>query len=73
MGEKNKSDEDILILKEIFEDEKIEKISYDIKKDLKKLNEIGVEVKGKIFDNLIAHYLIDPDISHEIDLLSKNI
>ena len=42
MGEKNKSDEDILILKEIFEDEKIEKISYDIKKDLKKLNEIGV-------------------------------
>ena len=71
MGEKNKSDEDILILKEIFEDEKIEKISYDIKKDLKKLNEIGVEVKGKFFDNLIAHYLIDPDISHEIDLLSK--
>ena len=71
MGEKNKSDGDIRILKEIFEDEKIEKISYDIKKDLKKLNEIGVEVKGKIFDNLIAHYLIDPDISHEIDLLSK--
>ena len=38
MGEKNKLDGDIQILKEIFEDEKIEKISYDIKKDLKKLN-----------------------------------
>ena len=42
-----------------------------ILKGFKKLNEIGVDVKGKIFDNLIAHYLIDPDISHEIDLLSK--
>ena len=59
MDEKNESNNDILILKEIFENENIEKISYDIKKDLKKLYEIGINIKGKIFDNLIAHYLIN--------------
>ena len=71
INKNNEFNKDILILKEIFEDENIEKISYDIKKDLKKLNDLGIDIKGKIFDNLIAHYIINPEISHEIDLLSK--
>ena len=57
--------------KPFFENETIEKIGQNIKYDLKILANYGIEVKGKLFDTMIAHYLINPDMRHNMDVLSE--
>ena len=54
-----------------FENETIEKIGQNIKYDLKILANYGISVKGKLFDTMIAHYLINPDMRHNMDVLSE--
>lgn len=54
-----------------FENESIEKIGQNIKYDLKILANYGIAVKGKLFDTMIAHYLINPDMRHNMDVLSE--
>jgi DNA polymerase-1 len=57
--------------KPFFENENIEKIGQNIKYDLKILSQYGVSIKGKLFDTMIAHYLINPDMRHNMDVLSE--
>ena len=57
--------------KPFFESETIEKIGQNIKYDLKILSNYGVSIKGKLFDTMIAHYLINPDMRHNMDVLSE--
>ena len=54
-----------------FENENIEKIGQNLKYDLKILSNYGITVKGKLFDTMIAHYLINPDMRHNMDILSE--
>ena len=54
-----------------FENESIEKIGQNIKYDLKILSRYNIQVKGKLFDTMIAHYLINPDMRHNMDILSE--
>jgi DNA polymerase-1 len=54
-----------------FENENIEKIGQNLKYDLKILSNYNVIVKGKLFDTMIAHYLINPDMRHNMDILSE--
>jgi DNA polymerase-1 len=54
-----------------FENESIEKIGQNIKYDLKILSNYNMQVKGKLFDTMIAHYLINPDMRHNMDVLSE--
>jgi DNA polymerase-1 len=54
-----------------FETEHIEKVGQNLKYDLKILANYGVSVKGKLFDTMIAHYLINPDMRHNMDILSE--
>ena len=54
-----------------FENESIEKIGQNIKYDLKILSNYNLQVKGKLFDTMIAHYLINPDMRHNMDVLSE--
>jgi DNA polymerase I len=54
-----------------FENEGIEKIGQNLKYDLKILANYGIEVRGKFFDTMIAHYLINPDMRHNMDVLSE--
>ncbi|MFV8332755.1 DNA polymerase I [Flavobacterium sp. GSP14] len=54
-----------------FENENIEKIGQNLKYDLKILSNYHVIVKGKLFDTMIAHYLINPDMRHNMDILSE--
>ena len=56
----------------ILENEAIEKIGQNTKYDILVLKWYGVEVKGKLFDTMLAHYLIDPDTRHGMDVLSEN-
>ncbi len=57
--------------KPFFESDSIEKIGQNIKYDLKILSRYGVTIKGKLFDTMIAHYLINPDMRHNMDVLSE--
>jgi len=54
-----------------FENEAIEKIGQNLKYDLKILSNYTIKVKGKLFDTMIAHYLINPDMRHNMDILSE--
>ncbi|HKJ41104.1 MAG TPA: DNA polymerase I [Sunxiuqinia sp.] len=55
----------------VFGDEKIRKIGQNIKYDILMLKEYGVEVKGPIYDTMIAHYLIQPELRHNLDYLCE--
>lgn len=54
-----------------FENEAIEKVGQNVKYDLKILSNYGIVVKGPIFDTMLAHYLINPDMRHNMDVLSE--
>ncbi|MFT6827078.1 MAG: DNA polymerase-1 [Roseivirga sp.] len=56
----------------VFENESILKIAQNAKYDIQVLKNYGIEVKGPIFDTMIAHYLIDPDTRHNMDTLAEN-
>ncbi|MGL4596721.1 MAG: DNA polymerase I, partial [Bacteroidia bacterium] len=55
----------------IFESEQIEKIGQNIKYDLTILKRYGVALRGKLFDTMIAHYLMQPDMRHNLDVLAE--
>ena len=55
-----------------FENEQIEKIGHNLKYDLKVLSNYNLDVKGHLYDTLIAHYLINPDRRHGMDILASN-
>ena len=59
-------------IKSIFQNNKIIKIGYELKNQFKILNKYGITVKGPCFDAKIAHYLINPDIGHDFNILCKN-
>lgn len=60
------------IFKSVFEDENIEKIGQNIKYDILVLRNYNVRVKGKLFDTMIAHYLINPELRHGMDYMALN-
>ncbi|MCZ2140851.1 MAG: DNA polymerase I [Bacteroidia bacterium] len=57
--------------KPIFESEAITKVIQNIKFDLMVLNQYGLTIKGPVFDTMLAHYLIEPDLRHGMDYLSE--
>jgi DNA polymerase I len=57
--------------REIFGDERIMKIGQNMKYDLLMLMQYGIEVKGKMFDTMLAHYLIQPELKHNLDHLCE--
>ena len=54
-----------------FEDEAIEKVGQNLKYDLKVMQQHGISVKGKLFDTMLAHYIINPDMRHNMDVLAE--
>ena len=59
------------IFKPLYEDEKILKVGQNIKYDLEVLANYGVTLKGKMFDTMIAHYVIQPELYHNMDYLAE--
>jgi DNA polymerase-1 len=54
----------------VFANEEIEKTGHNLKFDIAMLREAGIEVKGRLFDTMIAHWLLDPDQRHGLDRLA---
>lgn len=59
----------LLKFSEIFSDEKIAKIGHNVKQCILSLRKFGIEVKGELFDTMLAHYLIEPESSHDLGIL----
>ncbi len=57
--------------KAIFSDERITKVAQNLKYDLTILRSYGVELKGILFDTMIAHFLLHPEMRHSMDALSE--
>ena len=58
------------LFKPLFENEQIEKTGHNLKFDIAMLRAAGIEVRGKLFDTMLAHYLLDPDQRHGLDKLA---
>jgi DNA polymerase I len=56
--------------KDVFEDPEIEKSGQNLKFDIGILKKYDIEVKGRLFDTMLAHYLLQPDMRHNMDLLA---
>lgn len=56
---------------DFFESENIQKIGQNLKYDIKVLKQYGIQVKSPMFDTMIAHYLINPDMRHNMDVLAE--
>jgi DNA polymerase-1 len=59
------------IFKPVFENESIMKIGQNLKYDLMVLRKYGVTLKGEMFDTMIAHYLIQPELRHNMDYMAE--
>jgi len=69
--ERENAQELIEQLRPFFEAENIEKIGQNLKYDIKVLHKYNVPVKGSLFDTMLAHYLINPDMRHNMDVLAE--
>ena len=59
------------IFRPAYEDEKILKVGQNLKYDYEVLMNYGVKIKGKMFDTMIAHYVIQPELHHNMDYLAE--
>jgi DNA polymerase-1 len=69
--DQNEAKEVLELLRPVFENESILKIGQNIKYDLLVLKNYGIEVKGTLYDTLLAHYLIEPEGKHGMDWLAQ--
>lgn len=63
----------VQIFKPLYESDKIMKIGQNIKYDYEVLTRYGVTIQGKMFDTMIAHYLIQPELHHNMDYLAETL
>ena len=59
------------IIRPLFENEHIAKIGQNIKFDLMVLRQLGIEVRGRFYDTMILHYLLDPESRHNMNILAE--
>ena len=59
------------IFKPVYESEKILKIGQNIKYDLEVLRNYGITLRGKMFDTMIAHYILQPELRHNMDYMAE--
>ena len=70
-GKSEENIERVNLLKEIFENENITKVVYDLKTEKHILSCYACSIKGNCFDVQLAHYLLDSEVSHKVDFLSE--
>lgn len=58
--------------REVFGDDSVLKIGQNMKFDMLMLRQYGLEIKGRLFDTMLAHYLIQPEWKHNLDYLCEN-
>ena len=69
--EREKALQIVNIFKEAYENPKILKVGQNLKYDLEVLRNYGVDLKGPMWDTMIAHYLIQPELRHNMDFMAE--
>ena len=59
------------IFRPVYESERILKVGQNVKYDLEVLANYGIELKGEMFDTMIAHYLLQPELRHNMDYMAE--
>lgn len=70
-ADQNEAGRIVLLFKSVLEDEKIEKIGQNIKFDMLIMKWYGIDIKGPVFDTMIAHYVCEPEMRHKLDYLAE--
>ena len=70
-SEREEAEKVVAIFKPIYENERILKVGQNIKYDIEVLRHYGVEVRGRLFDTMIAHYLLQPELRHNMDYMAE--
>ena len=70
-SERVKAQQMVDIFRPLYENEEILKIGQNIKYDLEVLHNYGVTLRGKMWDTMIAHYLIQPELRHNMDYMAE--
>ena len=70
-SEREEAEKVVAIFKPIYENERILKVGQNIKYDIEVLRHYGVEVRGRMFDTMIAHYLLQPELRHNMDYMAE--
>ncbi len=71
-ADENKAQSIISEFKSVLENEAILKVGQNLKYDISVLKKYNISVKGKLFDTMLAHYLLEPDQRHNMDILAEN-
>ncbi len=66
-------EEMVEIFRPLFENEKIAKVGQNMKYDIEVLSRCGIEVRGEKYDTMIAHYLLQPELRHNMDYMAETI
>ncbi len=69
-SEKEKAKELLEYFRPLFENDMVEKTGQNLKYDITVLKNYGLDVNGRMFDTMIAHYLLEPDMRHNMDFLA---
>lgn len=70
-ADRDKAQKIVNIFKPLYENEDILKIGQNMKYDIEVLRNYGIEVRGEMFDTMIAHYLIQPELRHNMDYMAE--
>ena len=70
-SEREEAEKVVAIFKPAYESERIPKVGQNIKYDIEVLSHYGVEVRGRMFDTMIAHYLLQPELRHNMDYMAE--
>ena len=70
-ADREKAQHVVNIFKPLYENEQILKIGQNLKYDLEVLRNYDVELKGQMWDTMIAHYLIQPELRHNMDYMAE--
>ena len=72
-SDRQEAEKYVNIFKPLYENPKILKIGQNIKYDLEVLRNYGIELKGQLWDTMIAHYLIQPELRHNMDYMAETL
>ena len=70
-AEREEAQKVVEIFRPVYENEEILKVGQNLKYDLEVLRNYGIELKGKMWDTMIAHYLIQPELHHNMDYMAE--
>lgn len=72
-ADRDKAQKIVNIFRPVYENADITKIGQNIKYDMLVLRRYGIELKGKLFDTMIAHYLLQPELHHNMDYMAETL